>query len=185
MAAPRKEDIKNVIIEAAQGLLDKKMLADISLAEIASAAGVSKGTLYYHYKTKNEILFDITDRYLEQQWNDLVAWTENPQKDTSLPRLVRYVIERNISTPALRIHLVCDAITGNEEIRARLNARYADFEKLIAEKIGERTQKIPPDFFSWLILLTSDGLFIQRLLKNGDINIDEFIDFVINYIKLQ
>lgn len=184
MAAPRKEDIRNVIIEAAQSLLDKKMIADISLAEIAAAAGISKGTLYYHYKTKNEILFDITDRYLEQQWSDLVAWTENPQKDTSLPRLVKYVIERNISTPALRIHLLCDAMTGNEEIRERLVARYADFEKLIEEKIGERTQKIPPHFFSWLILLTSDGLFIQRLLKNSDINTDDFVEFVTNYIKL-
>ncbi len=184
MAAPRKEDIKNVIIEAAQSLLDKKMLSDISLAEIAAAAGISKGTLYYHYKTKNEILFDITDRYLDRQWSDLVAWTENPQKDTSLPRLVKYVIERNISTPALRIHLICDAMTGNEEIRSRLVARYGDFEKLIAEKIGERTQKIPSGFFSWMILLTSDGIFIQRLLKNDDFKIDEFVDFVINYIKL-
>ena len=62
MAAPRKDNVKEKILEATAGLLEHKTLSDISLAEIAAASGVSKGTLYYHYKTKTEILFDITDR---------------------------------------------------------------------------------------------------------------------------
>ena len=65
MAAPRKDNVKEKILEATAGLLEHKTLSDISLAEIAAASGVSKGTLYYHYKTKTEILFDITDRYLD------------------------------------------------------------------------------------------------------------------------
>lgn len=184
MAAPRKEDIKTKIRTATKNLMEKKMLADISLAEIAAEAGVSKGTLYYYYKTKNDILFDITDEYLEQQWQDLIAWTENPEKDTSLHRLVKYVIERNIATPPMRMHLLCDAITGNEEIRQKLTTRYGEFETLIAEKLGERTDKLPPAYFSWLILFVSDGLFIQKLLGNPDMDIEEFIDITARYVRL-
>ncbi len=184
MAAPRNEDIKSKIRTATKALMDKKMLADISLAEIAAEAGVSKGTLYYYYKTKNDILFDITDEYLEQQWRDLIVWTENPEKDTSLHRLVKYVIERSIASPPMRMHLLCDAITGNEEIRRKLLTRYGEFEKLIAEKIGERTDKLPPAYFSWLILFVSDGLFLQRLLGNPDMDIDEFIDITARYVRL-
>lgn len=184
MAAPRNEDIKSKIRTATKALMDKKMLADISLAEIAAEAGVSKGTLYYYYKTKNDILFDITDEYLEQQWRDLIVWTENPEKDTSLHRLVKYVIERSIASPPMRMHLLCDAITGNEEIRRKLLTRYDEFEKLIAEKIGERTDKLPPAYFSWLILFVSDGLFLQRLLGNPDMDIDEFIDITARYVRL-
>lgn len=184
MAAPRNEDIKSKIRTTTKALMDKKMLADISLAEIAAEAGVSKGTLYYYYKTKNDILFDITDEYLEQQWRDLIVWTENPEKDTSLHRLVKYVIERSIASPPMRMHLLCDAITGNEEIRRKLLTRYGEFEKLIAEKIGERTDKLPPAYFSWLILFVSDGLFLQRLLGNPDMDIDEFIDITARYVRL-
>ena len=50
MAAPRNDNVKEKILDAATGLLNTQTFADISLAEIAAAAGVSKGTLYYHYK---------------------------------------------------------------------------------------------------------------------------------------
>ena len=65
MAAPRNDNVKEKILDAATGLLNTQTFADISLAEIAAAAGVSKGTLYYHYKNKTDILFGITNRYLD------------------------------------------------------------------------------------------------------------------------
>ena len=54
MAAPRNDNVKDKILDAATGLLNTQTFADISLAEIAAAAGVSKGTLYYHYKNKTD-----------------------------------------------------------------------------------------------------------------------------------
>ena len=98
MAAPRNDNVKEKILDAATGLLNTQTFADISLAEIAAAAGVSKGTLYYHYKNKTDILFGITNRYLDRQWDDLIAWTENKDKDTSVHRLVKYVVERNTAS---------------------------------------------------------------------------------------
>ena len=92
MAAPRKDNVKELILNATEELLEHKKLSDISLAEIAREAGISKGTLYYHYKNKNDILFDITDKYLDQQYQDLITWTEDETKDTSLHRLVKYVL---------------------------------------------------------------------------------------------
>ena len=47
MAAPRKDNIKEKILQATTELLKTTALAEISLAEIAAAAGISKGTLYY------------------------------------------------------------------------------------------------------------------------------------------
>lgn len=175
MAAPRKDDVKHIIIESTQQLLGQKALADISLAEIARTAGISKGTLYYHYKSKDDILFDITDAYLNKQWEDLVCWTEDENKDTSLPRLMKYVVERNVAASEPRMHLIYAAMLGNEEIRQKLIRRYAEFEALISQKIAERTHTVPPEFFSWLILLASDGLIVQRTLKNENLDIDALI----------
>ena len=66
MAAPRNDNVKEKILDAATGLLDTQTFADILLAEIAAAAGVSKGTLYYYYKNKTDILFDLTNLSLIQ-----------------------------------------------------------------------------------------------------------------------
>ena len=65
MAAPRNENIREKILSAAEDLLASEKMSDISLADIAKEAGVSKGTLYYYYKNKNDLIFDITDKYLE------------------------------------------------------------------------------------------------------------------------
>ena len=45
MAAPRNDNVKEKILDAATGLLDTQTFADISLAEIAAAAGVSARAL--------------------------------------------------------------------------------------------------------------------------------------------
>lgn len=174
MAAPRKENIRQLILDATCELLKTQALADISLAEIAKAAGISKGTLYYHYKTKGEIFFEITDRYLDEQWEDLIRWTENKDKDTSLNRLVKYVVERNIASAGLRMHLLSEAQLGDEILRQRLITRYEEFQALISQKIAERTG-IPADFLTWLILLLSDGLIVQEAIKSDALDREAFL----------
>ena len=184
MAAPRKENVKELILDSAESLLENKKTTDISLAEIARTAGVSKGTLYYHYKNKNEVFLDLTNRYLEEQWNNLIAWTTDESKDTSLHRLVKYVLERDISTVRMRLHFFYDAMMGNEEIRQKLLSWYSRFAGLIGEKIGERTQIIDPEYLSWLILLLSDGLFIHQTLQTSNLDTETFITQTSEYMKL-
>lgn len=183
MAAPRKEDVKNMILKSAESLIGQKGISDVSLSEIARATGISKGTLYYHYKSKDEIMFDITDSYLDRQWKDLIEWTENKDKDTSIHRLIKYVIERNVATAGLRLYLFYDAATGNETMRAKLTKRYEEFEKLISEKIAQRSSAADADFITWLILLASDGLYIQKMLKNETLDIAHFIAQTDAYVK--
>lgn len=174
MAAPRKENIKEMVLDALLKLLETKSFNEISLAEVAKAAGISKGTLYYHYKTKGEIFFDLTDRYLSEQWDDLVLWTENKEKDTSIHRLVKYVVKRNVAAASFRMQLYSEAQLGDTELKKKLSKRYDEFQKLISEKIAERTN-VNPDFLTWLILLLSDGIIIQSAIGNTEFDTEKFI----------
>ena len=183
MAAPRKDNVKECILNATAALLENSGFSDISLAKIASEAGVSKGTLYYHYHSKGEILFELTDRYLEEQWDDFIRWTENKEKDTSLSRLVRYVIQRNTASAALRMQLLSEAQMGDEELRRRLVKRYGEFRRLISAKIAERTG-FAPDFIARLLLLVSDGIIVQESLRNGDFDTEGFIEEAARLVKL-
>ena len=154
MAAPRNDNVKEKILDAATGLLNTQTFADISLAEIAAAAGVSKGTLYYHYKNKTDILFGITNRYLDRQWDDLIAWTENKDKDTSVHRLVKYVVERNTASAGMRLHLIHAAMLGDEALRADV---------------------VSADYLTQLILLASDGMIVQEALRNDNFDAAAFV----------
>ena len=112
MAAPRNENLRDKILDAAVRLLREQ--PDISLAEVAAAAGVSKGTLYYHYKSKAELYLDIGERYWAKLSDDLLAWVDNPEKDTSIPRLVRYTISYGVfdESGPVRLHLFADALSN-------------------------------------------------------------------------
>lgn len=183
MAAPRNENIREKIIAAAEELLSTEKMSDISLADIARKAGVSKGTIYYYYKNKNDLLFDITDKYLDQQYQDLIAWTTDKSKDTSMHRLIKYVLQRDVETANLRLHLFYDAAAGNEALRERLLTRYAEFADILSEKIAERTEDVPSRYLAWLLLLLSDGLFMHKTIANPLVNVEDFIADSETYLR--
>lgn len=183
MAAPRKDNVKELILNATEELLENQKLTEITFSQISAKAGISKGTLYYHYKNKNDIMFDLSDKYLQQQWDDFIAWTENPEKDTSLHRLVQYVLERDVANLGMRLHFFYDAMMGNEEVRTKLMQRYKKFADLISNKIKERNSNLPAEYITWLILLASDGLFIHKTLGNEDVDANMFIKQSGQYVK--
>ncbi|MGN0467153.1 MAG: TetR/AcrR family transcriptional regulator [Acutalibacteraceae bacterium] len=174
MAAPRKENVRQKVLDTLLKLLETKSFNEISLAEVAKEAGISKGTLYYHYKTKGEIFFDLTDRYLSEQWDDFISWTENKEKDTSIHRLVKYVVERNVANASFRMQLYSEAQLGDEVLRHKLSERYDEFQHLISEKIAERTN-LDADFLTWTILLLSDGIIIQTAIGNNEFDMEKYI----------
>ena len=175
MAAPRKESIQELILESTRSLLKTHAPSAISLADIAREAGISKGTLYYHYKTKGALFFDLANRYLTEQQSEFIDWTENKEKDTSLRRLVRFVLERSVASPEIRMHIFAEAEFGDEALRQKLIHRYEDFEALISSKIAERTN-IPADFLTWLILLVADGILLQSSIGNTRFDSEAFIE---------
>jgi AcrR family transcriptional regulator len=43
-----------------------------SLAEISAKAKISKGTLYYHFSTKNDLVFAVTEMHMESLTENLL-----------------------------------------------------------------------------------------------------------------
>jgi len=184
MAAPRmNDDVQKMILDAAEDLLAQKSLKEVALAQIADHANVAKGTVYYYFKNKEDILFAIFDRYLADQWKQLNDWTSNTAKDTRLPRLIKYVLARDIDKTGIRLHFIFEAADGNEVLRQKLMERYLKFEKEIAAKIQERQDNVDSDYLSWLALMVSDGLIIQKTLGNDQLDTDRFIAETEQYIR--
>ena len=184
MAAPHNDNIRDKILDSASLLLQERSFADISIADIAEACEVSKGSIYYYYKSKDDLLYDIADRYLESAYHDLIIWVEDEKKDTSLPRFIRYILSRGVdeSGKSLRLHLTMDAIVGNEQLREKLLSKYDYFRKTIAEKLAQRKPDAPGEDYAWLLLTLIDGILIQKLLGNASFDSKGFIEFVVGLL---
>jgi AcrR family transcriptional regulator len=59
----KKDDVKKRIIDESIKLFLKKGFSGSSTNELVRLAGVSKGTLYWYFENKNDILSNILDKY--------------------------------------------------------------------------------------------------------------------------
>lgn len=90
------EERRNEILDAADELFGQKGYDGTSTNDILEKVGIARGTLYYHFKSKEDILDALIQRYEEQ----IYSAAANVAKDSSLPvteRLIRVVLAMNIS----------------------------------------------------------------------------------------
>ena len=63
--APTFELQRATILQTAAQLFAEKGYASTSMADLATACGMSKALLYHYYRDKEHILFDTADSYMD------------------------------------------------------------------------------------------------------------------------
>lgn len=177
MAAIKNIDIKKNILDETTSLLQQMPFKDITLSKIAKNCNISKGTLYYYYQSKDDILFDIIDNYLNGLAKDLLSWVNNINKDTSYHRLINYILKYGTDPRMgnLRLYLIGEAVSCNQEIKNRYIVRYQYFKETLTAKIKERCNNLDSDYVAWLLLTVMDGIIIQNQLQNQTFDRELFI----------
>lgn len=185
MAAPLNAGIREKILAATSRLLEARSFAHISLAEIAKAAGISKGTLYYYYNSKEALLFDIVEQYMSRLAYRLESWITDKSKDTSYRRLLRYAFQCGIYDQSgnLRLHLLAAAVAGDDSLREKLLQKYAYFHQVLAAHIHARRPGVDAGDVAWMVLTMMDGLLMQNQLQNPDFSVDDAIENAVALIE--
>lgn len=66
-----RDKMKVKILKKAFDLMGRKSIKEVSMREIANACEVTKPTLYYYFKDKDEICYEIMKSVMEKQINSL------------------------------------------------------------------------------------------------------------------
>lgn len=88
---------KNEILDVAEELFTQKGFDDTSTNDIINAIGIARGTLYHHFKSKEEIL----DAVIERMESHLLATAKMIATDKSIPILQRFtktIMALNVDT---------------------------------------------------------------------------------------
>jgi AcrR family transcriptional regulator len=67
-----KDDLKEKLLGASMRLFLRKGYAGTTVNEIATSAGVSKGGLYWYFKSKEEVIEAIIDRYRDEFMEEII-----------------------------------------------------------------------------------------------------------------
>ncbi|TWI65781.1 TetR family transcriptional regulator [Desulfobotulus alkaliphilus] len=174
---PRGLARENILDSATRLFLDKG-IDKASLSDIAAAAGVSKGTLHYHFASKNDLIFHITETHMKAITDELLSLLNRMKKcpDRLFSVLMSSLLEAK-GRGRLHLHLVREAVAGNPELRSKIAGSYKGWEGLLQDSLcqlfpGHRA----PAFAAQLIIAIIDGFIIQDLVRKEEVDFTPLVE---------
>lgn len=178
------------IIKAARKVLSKIGVTNMTLQTVADAASISKGALYYYYKSKNDILYDIMEqdnihsRLLASRAIDPECeYNRNElKKDVTQGVLDRFSrLDKNI----LNLYLQGEALQGNEELRRKYNEKYHEWvgniDSILTRLYGVESTPLTRTF-STILLGAVEGICLQYALMDEVEADEDFIGRLLMYL---
>ncbi len=158
------------IIEAAQRLIAHQGVEKTSMRNIAEEAGITTGAIYYYYKSKEDLLYDVMDYSTAITSNIMqMRQTDAPPGDV-LDEIARQVTNRLVqddSTHRLRYYLAYQAALGDEALREKFAVNYTAQAERTAQLFNYvfETQPKPQDISLAVIMIAAlDGINLQQFV---------------------
>lgn len=167
----KKTSTREKILSVTRQLMTEKGVQATTLADISQAAGISQGTLFYYYKSKDDLIYDILEQHFSQLTDAIIASIPRRSSSDKIT-LLRGTLEKLIKdqdTSRMNIYLFQEAIAGNRDIKDRFMVKYQTWRELIARQVSSLFAINDPDHLASLgavILAIIDGLTIQYLLDD-------------------
>jgi len=175
-----KTTADRILIQAMRIFLEKGYHGT-SIDDITHAAGVTKGALYWHFKSKEELLQKIVEDFEKRFLNGLIQAVKNVRGDIQdkFEKYFRYNAafsyynrELCVSFTTLAAELV-GAHHGTEPQFRRIYKKYQKFlSRLILQGKKEKIFKkeIDPDLAAQIIIAFHDGILIRWFMNQHEID---------------
>ncbi|MEZ0363455.1 TetR/AcrR family transcriptional regulator [Mycobacterium sp. pUA109] len=99
------------ILDTARDLLLRWGYRRVTIDEVARRAGVGKGTIYLHWRSREELFFAVSAREAAAMTDGIVAGLEYDPGEVALHRYLRRLFVEAMSRPVLRALYTRDADT--------------------------------------------------------------------------
>src|SRR6516162_5610190 len=119
--AGRRQDKRERLIAAACQVMYAQGVEKTTLADIAAAAGVPLGNVYYYFKTKNDLLQAVIETHLHEIGATLAA------------------IEASHATPKERLKALFGALAEQSDLIARYGCPHGS----LCQELGKRADGAP------------------------------------------
>jgi AcrR family transcriptional regulator len=72
---PRKGDLTaQAILDTAERLLESRPLDEIAVDELTTGAGISRSTFYFHFESREAVLYTLAERIAEDLYRSASVW---------------------------------------------------------------------------------------------------------------
>ncbi len=176
----RLEHTRSLLLDAAEAVFAEKGFTTATLDDIAHTAGYTKGAIYKHFPTKEDLFLAVSDRYWQRYFDTfseiLSAATEVGAGvlDDIAQRWRQLSHDRGAEHAALG-HEFTLYLLRNPEARQRVAGKRAEVIDALAEFIAQGldriggTLTIAPRTFAHTLVATSDAIVLGSQLDDIDL----------------
>jgi AcrR family transcriptional regulator len=190
----RLEHTRSLLLDAAEEVFAEKGFTPATLDDIAHAAGYTKGAIYKHFATKEDLFLAVSDRYWRRYFDNfaevLSAATEvgAPELDAIAQRWRQLSIDRGAEHAALG-HEFTLYLLRNPDARERVAGKRREVVEALASFVVEGmdrlggTPLIRPLTFAQVLVATSDSVVLGSELDGVDLY-RPIVEMYMSVIKL-
>jgi AcrR family transcriptional regulator len=163
--------IREKIISSALNAIAEYGVSNTTLQMIADGAGISKGSLYYHFKTKDSILYGVVDEDFRISRTIMQKYRAGDLDQRQLREAIVAGFKERLekkSKNRLHLYLAYEAMLGNQELAASYKAKYIDWVKDISEGFSIAFDVKNSNWtrlLAFFFISAMDGWCIQDLLE--------------------
>ncbi|MBR4261719.1 MAG: TetR/AcrR family transcriptional regulator, partial [Clostridia bacterium] len=132
---------KRKIFEAAMELFAQKGYDGTSVEEITSVVGIAKGTLYYHFSSKEEIFYFLVEEGMKLLKNSIEIKTSKIENSIDKIKAIILIQIKIIVKYENLITLLISQMWGKEERNLRCREFICDYTSFIEEIIKQGIEK--------------------------------------------
>ncbi|MCG7606680.1 MULTISPECIES: TetR/AcrR family transcriptional regulator [Mycobacterium] len=190
----RLEHTRSVLLDAAEEVFAEKGFAPATLDDIARAAGYTKGAIYKHFTTKEDLFLAVSDRYWRRYFENFsevmssATQIGEAELDEIAKRWRQLSRDRGAEHAALG-HEFTLYLLRNPDARERVTTKRAEVVEALGKFIAtgmERwgaTLRIPAPTFAQVLIATSDSVVLGSELDDVDLY-RPIVDMYVSAIKL-
>ena len=190
----RLEHTRSLLLDAAEDVFAEKGFTAATLDDIAHAAGYTKGAIYKHFATKEDLFLAVSDRYWRRYFDNFAELMSSSgqvgahELDEIADRWRQLSHDRGAEHAALG-HEFTLYLVRNPEVRERVAAKRSEVVDALAKFIVEGidrlggTLTIPPSTFAQILITTSDSVVLADQLDDENL-FRPVIEMYLSAIKL-
>jgi AcrR family transcriptional regulator len=174
-------NIRDDILTAAARVFGERGYEAATLDEVAHAVGIKKGSLYYHIRSKEDLLFALHQRLADELLYNTYAALESAQSPTERLRAVLRVAMRLIAEHKQEVTVFLherQLLSSDRwrEVVAKRDAYQRIIEEILSEGIEEGVFRPVPVKVATLGLLGMTNWGYQWFRSNGPLSADAIAD---------
>ena len=171
-----RKEVRDRILSAAEKLFSSKGYYDTSMDEVVAESGLSKGTIYLYFRSKEDLFVGLQDRQLKESVTVLEsAFAPGDSARTKLEKVIGTAFGSmvNASRRSCRISLEFNvAAPRMKSVQRRRDERFMALHGFLAEIIKEGVEKgefrrdVDPNQTALILMAMADGLSLDWATTN-------------------